>query len=58
MKNFIKYVISVVIFFCIYVSMQLLFVKSINWRVVIVSTIMYAILNTVCHVLLDKIVGK
>lgn len=54
MKNWVKYIISAVIFFIIYTGLQYLFIKNIEWDIIILSTIIYFILNTICHILVDK----
>lgn len=54
MKDSVKYFISTIIFFVIYVLTQWLFMSRIDWRVTILATILYGITNTLCHELLVK----
>lgn len=50
MKNWVKYIISIIVFFTSYVLMQILFNKSIDWKMTIVATMIYAILDAICVV--------
>ena len=47
MKGFIKYLISTVVFCLVYSLLQYLFDKNIDWKMIIVSTIIYGVLYTV-----------
>lgn len=54
MKDYLKYIISTVIFFATYVLLEYLFDKNINWETIMIATILYAILNTGCNMLFNK----
>ena len=54
MKNWLKYIISAVIFFVVFIGLEYLLTKNIEWDMVIASTLLYYILNAVFHTILDK----
>lgn len=47
MKKWIKYLISIVVFSIMYIVVKYLLTKDINWKMVIVATIIYAIIYTI-----------
>ena len=47
MKNYIKYLISAVVFFGVYILVNYLIDKNINWIMSITATIVYLIFNVV-----------
>lgn len=49
MKGYIKYIISTVGFCLVYMLMDYLFTKSINFKLVIGSSIMYLIFNIIFY---------
>ncbi len=54
MKDSVKYIISTIIFFVLYVLMQFLFMNKIDWKVTIVAIILYGVTNTLCHITFIK----
>ncbi len=54
MKNWVKYLISTIAFGLIYVLMEYLFSKSIDWKMVVVATIIYGVLNIVAPIIANK----
>ena len=58
MKGFIKYLISTVVFCLVYSLMQYLFDKNIDWKMIIVSTIIYGIIYPVVDIACAKLVSK
>lgn len=54
MKNYIKYIISTIAFFVVYSLLEYLFSEKIDWKMVITTTIIYAILNTGCYLIFNK----
>ena len=55
MKKYIKYLINIVVFGIIYTLVMYLFSKSINWKMVFVTTIIYAISYIVTDLVCDKL---
>ena len=58
MKGFIKYLISTVVFCLVYSLLQYLFDKNIDWKMIIVSTIIYGVLYTVIDLACAKMISK
>lgn len=56
MKDWIKYIVSTIIFFTIYTVFQWLFDKTIDWEITIIATIIYAVINTISHIVLNKVI--
>lgn len=54
MKKYIKYLINIVVFEIIYILVMYLFSKSINWKMVFVTTIIYA----VSYIVTDLVCAK
>ncbi len=55
MKKYIKYLINIVVFEIIYILVMYLFSKSINWKMVFVTTIIYAVSYIVTDLVCDKL---
>mgnify|MGYP004454371467 FL=1 len=55
MKKYIKYLINIVVFEIIYILVMYLFSKSINWKMVFVTTIIYAVSYIVTDLICDKL---
>ena len=55
MKKYIKYLINIVVFEIIYILVMYLFSKSINWKMVLVTTIIYAVSYIVTDLICDKL---
>ncbi len=55
MKKYIKYLINIVVFGIIYTLVMYLFSKSINWKMVFVTTIIYAVSYIVTDLVCDKL---
>lgn len=55
MKKYIKYLINIVVFGIIYTLVMYLFSKSINWKMVFVTTIIYAVSYRVTDLVCDKL---
>lgn len=55
MKKYIKYLINIVVFGIIYTLVMYLFSKSINWKMVFVTTIIYAVSYIVTDLICDKL---
>ena len=55
MKKYIKYLINIVVFEIIYILVMYLFSKSINWKMVFVTTIIYAVSYIVNDLVCDKL---
>lgn len=55
MKKYIKYLINIVVFGIIYTLVMYLFSKSINWKMVFVTTIIYAVSYIVNDLVCDKL---
>ena len=55
MKKNIKYLINIVVFEIIYILVMYLFSKSINWKMVFVTTIIYAVSYIVTDLVCDKL---
>ncbi len=55
MKKYIKYLINIVVFEIIYTLVMYLFSKSINWKMVFVTTIIYAVSYIVTDLICDKL---
>lgn len=58
MKKWIKYFISTVIFGTIYTIVEYLLTKDINWKMVIVAIVLYAILYTTIDLICNKSIKK
>ena len=58
MKEWGGYLISAVAFGIIYTLMEYLFSKNIDWKMVIVATLIYAVLNTIIHIISKRLVTK
>ena len=58
MKGFFKYLISTVVFCLVYSLMEYLFTKNIDFKMVIVSTIMYGIIYPIVDLVCAKLVSK
>ena len=54
MKKWIKYLISIVVFSIMYIVVEYLLTKDINWKMVIVATIIYAIIYTIFDSICNK----
>lgn len=54
MKEWIKYALMTLIFFVVYLVLEYLFNQAIDWPLTIISTIMYAILNTIAQTCFNK----
>lgn len=50
MNKWIATIVSTIIFFGIYTLLEYLFSESINWKMAIISTIIYAILEIGCKI--------
>ena len=55
MKKYIKYLINIVVFGIIYTLVMYLFSKSINWKMVFVTIIIYAVSYIVTDLVCDKL---
>lgn len=55
MKKYIKYLINIVVFEIIFTLVMYLFSKSINWKMVFVTTIIYAVSYIVTDLVCDKL---
>lgn len=55
MKKYIKYLINIVVFGIIYTLVMYLFSKSINWKMVFVTTIIYSVSYIVTDLVCDKL---
>lgn len=55
MKKYIKYLINIVVFEIIYILVMYLFSKSINWKMVFVTTIIYAVSYIIIDMVCDKL---
>ena len=55
MKKYIKYLINIVVFEIIYILVMYLFSKSINWKMVFVTIIIYAVSYIVTDLVCDKL---
>lgn len=58
MKKWIKYLISVVVFLVVYALIEYLLTKSVNWKMIIVTTIIYGVLYTTIDLICDKYIKK
>ena len=58
MKKWIKYLIGAIVFGGVFTLLEYLFSKSLNWRLIIVTTIIYAVLNTLVELISMKIEEK
>jgi len=58
MQNWVKYLVSTVIFGLTYIAVEYLFYKNIDWKVVIVATILYGVLNTGISKIVNKTTKK
>ena len=58
MKNWVKYLLSTVIFGLIYIVVEYLFYKNIDWKVVIVATTLYGVLNIGISKIINKTTKK
>ena len=54
MKKWIKYLISLFAFGITYILIEYLFSKNIDWKMVIVATIMYAVLYIVMDFIFNE----
>ena len=54
MKKWIKYLTSTVVFSVIYTIAEYLLTKNINWKMVVIATIIYAILYTTIDLTFKK----
>ena len=54
MKDWIKYLISAVTFGIVYVAMEYIFTRNIEWKTIIVTTIIYGILNAILNIVAKK----
>lgn len=53
-----KYLINTIIFCIIYMIVEYLLTKNINWKMIIASTIIYAILYTATDLISNKLTSK
>ena len=58
MKRYMKYLISTVIFFIMYTLIEYLLIKTINFKMIIVTTIIYAVLYIIIDLICDKLLKK
>lgn len=58
MNNLIRYVISPIIFLVIYTLTEYLISGQVDLKIALFSTVIYAILNAVLHILFDKKLKK
>ena len=58
MKKWIKYLISVVVFLVVYALIEYLLTKSVNWKMIIVTTIIYGVLYTTMDLICDKYIKE
>lgn len=58
MKKRIKYLINTIIFCIIYMIVEYLLTKNINWKMIITSTIIYAIIYTATDLISNKLTSK
>ena len=58
MKNWVKYLVSTVTFGLIYIVVEYLFYKNIDWKVVVVATILYGVLNIGISKIVNKTTNK
>ena len=54
MKNIIKFIISPIIFLVFYILAEYLISGAVNLKMAFFSIIIYAVLNAIFHILLDK----
>ena len=58
MKNWVKYLVSTVVFGFIYIVVEYLFYKNIDWKMVIVATILYGVFNIEISKIINKTTKK
>ena len=58
MKNWVKYLVSTVVFGLIYIVVEYLFYKNIDWKMVIVATILYGVFNIGISKIINKTTKK
>ncbi len=58
MKKWMKYLINTIIFCIIYMIVEYLLTKNINWKMIIASTIIYSILYTATDLISNKLTSK
>ena len=58
MKNWVKYLISTVAFGLMYLLLEYQFSKSIDWKMVVVATILFGLLNAGASEIANKITKK
>ena len=58
MKDWVKHLIGTVAFGLIYALMGYLFTKNIDWKIIIVATLIYALSSIIIHIIDKKLEKK
>lgn len=53
MKKYLKYLLGTIIFFIVYTTIEYVMTENINWKMVIVSTLLYAFLYTLIDLIFN-----
>lgn len=58
MKKYLKYLLGTIIFFIAYTTIEYVMTENINWKMVIVSTLLYAFLYTLIDLIFNKVISN
>ena len=58
MKKYLKYLLGTIIFFIVYTTIEYVVTENINWKMVIVSTLLYAFLYTLIDLIFNKVISN
>ena len=58
MKKYLKYLFGTIIFFIVYTTIEYVMTENINWKMVIVSTLVYAFLYTLIDLIFNKVISN
>ncbi len=58
MKKYLKYLLGTIIFFIVYTTIEYVMTENINWKMVIVSTLLYAFLYTLIDLIFNKVISN
>lgn len=58
MKKWMKYLMSTIIFCFLYTTITYLLIKNISFKMIIITTIIYAIIYTATDLICNKLLSK
>ena len=54
MKNWISTIVSTILFLGVYILLDYLFGKSIDWEMAVISSIIFAVFEIICQIYRNK----